>query len=311
MQLGAEAVVTNEYNEALFVLRNDSRTWAMPGGGVEADERPDEAAAREAQEESGLKVLPVRLVALYYRREEPDGHLLFSFRCLQKGGQLAASAESPRVGFMKTVPTPRPMLALHRERLERALSHTGGPPYWGVQELSRPVRLARWLAHRSLNLRRLLRRDPTYEPAPEWSVGASVLIHDEERRVLWLKRTDHEVWNLPGGGRQGQEAPWETAVRETREETGLDVRLTDLAGVYTKPQQGEVVLLFTAEVVGGTLRRGPEAVDFTYLLPGEEPANTVPEHVERVAGATGARSGTIFRAQTAPPSDLAALAQEG
>ena len=71
MQLGAEAIITNEYNQALFILRNDTRTWAMPGGRIEREELPDEAAAREAQEESGLKVLPVRLVGLYYRRQRP------------------------------------------------------------------------------------------------------------------------------------------------------------------------------------------------------------------------------------------------
>ena len=140
MKLYADGIVTNEFNQALFIRRDDSRTWAQPGGAVERGETPTEALEREVEEETGLKVKPVRLVGLYYRAERPDGLLMFTFRCIQRGGELRASEESPSVGFLPVAPLPRPMLPVHRERLERALSHSGGPPYWGRQ----PMALAKW-----------------------------------------------------------------------------------------------------------------------------------------------------------------------
>lgn len=321
MKIYSDAIVTNHLNQALFIVRNDSRTWAQPGGAMESGELPTKGVAREVREETGIKVKPVRLVGVYYRPERPDGSLVFSFRCLQKGGELAPSRESPSVGFMDVYPLPSPMLGLHRERLERALAHDGGPPYWGVQQLPMVVRAGRWLVYRALDLRRTLKGEAAYEPPPEWTVGAFTVVRDDDGGVLWVKRRDYDVWNLPGGRSERGEAPWETAVREMKEETGLDVQLTDLTGVYVKPQNNELILTFTASVTGGRLTPNEEAAAFAYFRPEEEPANTMPKQVARVADAVDARlrdgSGegrsreTIFREQDEPPTNLEALAAGG
>lgn len=316
MKVFADAIVTNHLNQALFILRNDSRTWAQPGGAVEDGELPTEAVVREVREETGLKVKPVRLVAVYYRPEGPDGLLSFSFRGLQEGGELERSRESPSVGFMGVYPPPTPMLGIHRERLERALQHDGGPPYWGFQRLPVIVRAGRWLVYRALDLKRALKGEAAYRPPPEWTVGAFAVVRNETGSVLWVKRRDHDVWNLPGGRSERGEPPWETAVRETKEETGLDVQLSNLTGVYIKPDNNDLILTFTAEVVGGRLTPNEEAAGFDHLAPGEEPGNAMPKQVVRVADAVGrSREGrgqeTVFRKQTEPPTDLAALAARG
>lgn len=308
MRAYADAIVTNHLNQALFILRDDSRTWAQPGGAVEDGESPTEAVAREVEEETGIAVRPVRLVAVYFRPERPDGLLSFSFRCLQEGGELKRSRESLSVGFMDVYPPPTPMLEMHRERLERALEHVGGPPYWGVQRLPLVVRAGRWLVYRALDLRRSLRGEAAYRPPPEWTVGAFVVLRNGAGDVLWVKRTDHEVWNLPGGRSEPGEPPWETAVRETKEETGLDVRLSDLTGVYTKPSSNDMILTFTGDVLAGELSLNREAADFAYFRPGEEPANAMPKQVARVADAVSQAQETIFREQTRPPTDLEKLA---
>ena len=300
MKIFAEGIVTNHLNEALFILRDDSRTWALPGGAMEADEHPPQAAAREVEEETGIKARPVRLVAVYYWPEGPDGRLLFSFRCLQEGGELQTSAESPRVGFMAAVPPPTPMLGLHRERLERALAHDGGPPYWGVRRFPLYLRWASRLLYRFRDFRRRLRGEEGHPALLEWSVGGFTVLRNSADEVLWVKRTDYDLWNLPGGGRQGLEAPWETAIRETREETGLDVRLLDLTGVYTKPQEKQIVFTFAGVVSGGTLKKNEEAAAFGYYAPGEEAKKTVPKHLERVADAVSTTEETIFRIQDGP-----------
>lgn len=301
MRLYADAIVTNQFNQVLFVRRNDSRTWAPPGGALEAGELPTDALRREVEEETGLKVMPVRLVGLYYRPEKPDGLLLFVFRAIQRGGQLRPSVESPQVGFIDAVPAPWPMLGVHREMLDRALAHDGGAPYCGYQPMPLGVRLIRDLVYGAHDLWRFLRRRPAFQPPPPWGVGAFAVIVDQDGRVLWVKRRDYDVWNLPGGRREGMEAPWETAIRETREETGLDVTLLHLSGVYIKPQKNRILFTFLARADGGQLEENAEAADFAYFAPGDEPPNTLPKHAERVADAAGPQKTTLFREQSGPP----------
>jgi ADP-ribose pyrophosphatase YjhB (NUDIX family) len=84
-------------------------------------------------------------------------------------------------------------------------------------------------------------------------VHVAVIRHDE---VLLVQREDFEVWGLPGGEIEPGETPAQAAVREVYEETGLNVRLTRLIGLYTKPQwtaANTSTAVFAAEVIGGEL----------------------------------------------------------
>jgi ADP-ribose pyrophosphatase YjhB (NUDIX family) len=142
---------------------------------------------------------------------------------------------------------------------------------------------------------------PAYQAPQPWHIGSFVVIRNKDDRILWVKRGDYDVWNLPGGRTEADEAPWETAVRETREETGLSIRLVNLSGVYVKPSENKMLFTFTAENQGGRLTTGLESVAFDYFAPGREPANALPKHVTRVADAAAERETTIFRIQDEPP----------
>ncbi len=108
-------------------------------------------------------------------------------------------------------------------------------------------------------------------------VGCSAAIFDEAGRVLLTRRADNGQWCLPSGGMDPGESPAETAVREVREETGLNVRITRLVGVYSDPNQlvvyadGNKVQIiavhFEAEVIGGTLGLSEETTEFGYFSP--------------------------------------------
>ncbi|AKU19072.1 hypothetical protein VV02_18255 [Luteipulveratus mongoliensis] len=88
--------------------------------------------------------------------------------------------------------------------------------------------------------------------------GAAVM---RDGRLLLTRRSDNGLWCLPGGGVEAGERWSETAVREVREETGLEVRVTSLLGACTDPDRvvvypdGERVQIydvsFRAEVVAG------------------------------------------------------------
>lgn len=68
-------------------------------------------------------------------------------------------------------------------------------------------------------------------------LGAAAVILDEDGRVLLVRHTYGRLnWELPGGVGEPGEPVVETAVREVREETRLDVAAERLAGVYFDPQ---------------------------------------------------------------------------
>ena len=66
-------------------------------------------------------------------------------------------------------------------------------------------------------------------------------------QVLVVKPRDSRKWQLPGGGVKASENPWRAALREVREETGLDARLLGLTGIYHR-RDGSLAFVFAARV---------------------------------------------------------------
>ena len=67
-------------------------------------------------------------------------------------------------------------------------------------------------------------------------VGAAVLVTDEQGRLLMNLRPDNHLWGIPGGATELGESVEETAVRETLEETGLEINELRLFAVFSGPQ---------------------------------------------------------------------------
>jgi ADP-ribose pyrophosphatase YjhB (NUDIX family) len=126
------------------------------------------------------------------------------------------------------------------------------------------------------------------------------VILDAAGRVLLCHRRDMDVWNLPGGALEGGELPTEAAVRETREETGLDVAVYRLVGVYAKTRKDELVFAFLCRIVGGELQKADEADSVQFYDPGELPGNMSPKQVERIRDAVREKQSPVFRRQSQP-----------
>ena len=68
-------------------------------------------------------------------------------------------------------------------------------------------------------------------------------------------------WVFPGGYVDRGESTIEAAVRETREESHLEVATRSLLGVYSYPKSPNVIIVYVADVVGGTLAAGDESTE--------------------------------------------------
>jgi 8-oxo-dGTP pyrophosphatase MutT (NUDIX family) len=101
-------------------------------------------------------------------------------------------------------------------------------------------------------------------------VGANAAIFDREGRILLELRSDDQSWCLPCGWVEPNEGPLDTVVRETREETGLQVRPHKLVDAFAAPPGTEngphtvIAIVYLCEVIGGVLDVGHESSAVRY-----------------------------------------------
>ena|SRR5579884_2146112 len=109
--------------------------------------------------------------------------------------------------------------------------------------------------------------------------AASAVVDDGRGRILLARRRDNSLWTIPGGAMDPGEFIAETARREVKEETGLDVEVVSLVGVYSDPghvieyTDGEVrqefSVCFACRLVGGELDAGDEMHDAAFFAADE------------------------------------------
>jgi 8-oxo-dGTP diphosphatase len=129
------------------------------------------------------------------------------------------------------------------------------------------------------------------------SLGVNTaIIHNN--KILLTLRTDFEVWCLPGGSVERDESLAQAAMREAREETGLEVRLTRLVGTYSRPgwlDGGLHVIVFAADVTGGELfPQAEEVLEMRYFGRDELPAEMLLGHRQRALDALDGVSGVTW-----------------
>src|SRR6516162_11557560 len=119
----------------------------------------------------------------------------------------------------------------------------------------------------------MARRDYFYDPqAPKPNSirpAAAVALFDSRGNILLLRRKDNEKWTLPGGTLDFGESLTDCAIREVREETALQIRITGLIGTYTDPHiliaytDGEVrqefTFVYAAEIEASELKIDDES----------------------------------------------------
>ncbi len=101
-------------------------------------------------------------------------------------------------------------------------------------------------------------------------IGSDAAIFDSSGKILLMKRADNAKWCLPCGLVEAGESPEQAAIREAKEETGLEVKILELVGMYTRLPSVEyglftiVSTVYLCEVFGGTLQRSHEDLGLQY-----------------------------------------------
>lgn len=135
------------------------------------------------------------------------------------------------------------------------------------------------------------------------TIGVNVAVL-REGRLLLTRREDVEVWCLPGGSVDAGESIAEAAIRETREETGLEVVLSRLVGIYSMPAWrigSPHIVLFAARPMGGTLSVDPdEVLDAGFFAPASLPEPLLWFHRQRIADALAGVGGAVAWKQEQP-----------
>lgn len=119
--------------------------------------------------------------------------------------------------------------------------------------------------------------DPHAPAATSLVVAVTAVVLDDAGRLLLIRRTDNGLYSIPGGAQEIGETPTDAVRREVKEETGIDIDVTGLVGVFSDPRHviayddGEVRQEFSvcvrARPIGGHPRRSDESSDVLWAEP--------------------------------------------
>lgn len=120
--------------------------------------------------------------------------------------------------------------------------------------------------------------DPAAPAANSMVPSVNVIVADDAGRILLIRRADNGNWAVPGGAIDLGESMIDAAVRETREETGIECEITGLVGIFTDPRhvihytsndevRQEFSIVLTGSAVGGEPTASSETSEVRWIEP--------------------------------------------
>ncbi len=116
------AIFSKCREKILLVKRRDVPIWVLPGGGIDNNETPEQAAKREALEETGTKIKIIRKVAEYspINKLTSETHL---YECSIEKGTLSTGDETQDIAFFELDKLPKPFFYVHKTWLQDTLKN--------------------------------------------------------------------------------------------------------------------------------------------------------------------------------------------
>src|SRR4051812_32439039 len=153
------------------------------------------------------------------------------------------------------------------------------------------------------------------------SVVAAVISDDAGRMLLCQLRQGHVLWSLPGGKIRNGESPVHAVIRDVREETGTDIEIVDLIGLYCLTGDGcgaelpdAIVHVFRARLHGEVAVNAPgRIVRLSWHDPDALPASMTATTRAALADAAVGRLGVlrdVHRDTHETPDTADAVAEE-
>jgi 8-oxo-dGTP diphosphatase len=268
-------ILRDEQRRVLLQRRVDNGLWGLPGGILEPGESILECARRELHEETGLEAGELRLTGVYsdprYDVVYPNGDEVQQYTvCFE--GQMAGGSlqidpeETSDLAFFDIAGIPRAEMAnFYLDMLRDA--ERGGSSFFSAPSADQ------------LLVDMIDRVRPLIGKALYVGAGAMSVVQGADDRLLVVRRIDDGEWSLPGGFTQLGENVAHTAVREVREETGIQIHPERLMGISSQIQpwiypNGDqvqaVISIFLARPLSGELNPdGVESSQVAWMRPDE------------------------------------------
>ncbi|MDK7669159.1 NUDIX hydrolase [Cytobacillus oceanisediminis] len=99
---------------------------------------------------------------------------------------------------------------------------------------------------------------------PKHIVSAATIVLNEQKEILLIKGS-RRGWEMPGGQVEEGESLKDAAIRETKEETGIDIEVLKFCGVYQNVSDSICNTLFLGKPIGGELTTSPESLEVGFF----------------------------------------------
>lgn len=102
-----------------------------------------------------------------------------------------------------------------------------------------------------------------YTPSKHFISAASIVLND--KKEILLIKGPRRGWEMPGGIVEEGESLKDAAIRETKEESGIDIEALKFCGVFQNVNKSICNTLFLAKATGGTLTTSPESLEVGFF----------------------------------------------
>lgn len=257
--------------------------WSLPIGFMQFGETAEQAAGRAVAEATGLQVEAASLIGAYSDViNDQRSHLVLVFRGRIVGGMLRTGEGAPETAWFSEYELPAIAFVSDRSAIEVWRAERSGPPtaYYFCPR-----------CRSKLERRKIGDREHPACLTCDWihwinptPIAETIVINDDGHVLLIKRKLPPRIgdWALPGGYLDWGENAETAAIREVREETGLEVKLVRLLCTMglpslLNPEQCVMKAIFVGEITGGDLRAGDDALDAKFFAWENLPENLATE----------------------------------